>query len=70
MDRAPPKGGAALFAVAHGAWGLGAVTPADRGAVAAQRDQLNLALSQRLLDLGIVVHGPRSRAKLDGKPNC
>ena len=27
VDRAPPKGGAALFAVALGGWGLGAVTP-------------------------------------------
>ena len=27
MDRAAPKGGAGLFAVAPRAWGLGAVTP-------------------------------------------
>ena len=32
VDRAPPKGGAGLRAVALGAWGLGAVTPADHGA--------------------------------------
>ena len=66
----PLKGGDGLCAMALGAWGLGAVTLADRGAVAAQRDQLNLALGQRFLDLGIVVHDPRSGAKLDCKPNC
>jgi len=32
MDRAPALRGAGLFAVAVGAWGLGAVTPADHGA--------------------------------------
>ena len=32
------EGGDGLFAVVLGTWGLGAVTPADRGAVAAQRD--------------------------------
>ena len=65
----PLEGGRGLFAVALGARGLGAVTSADRGAVAAQRDQLSLALGQRFLDLGIVVHDPRSGAKLDWKPN-
>ena len=39
VDRAPALRGVGLCAVAHGAWGLGAVTPADRGAVAAQREQ-------------------------------
>ena len=30
VDRAPPKGGAALFVLALGAWGLGAKTPGRR----------------------------------------
>ena len=44
----PPKGGAGLFAMAHGAWGLGAVTPRSWtvvfGAVDVQRDQSFRAL--------------------------
>ena len=36
VDRAPPKGGAGLRAVALGAWGLGAVTPIVNTVVSAR----------------------------------
>ena len=46
----PPKGGAGLFAVARGAWGLGAVTPTVfGGAGGVQRDQQSTTITLRVL---------------------
>jgi len=45
VDRTPPKGGAALFAVALGGWGLGAVTP-GRQYRSASRRQGRIGLAQ------------------------
>ena len=45
VDRAPPKGGAALFAVALEGWGLGAVTP-SRQYRSASRRQGRIGLAQ------------------------